>query len=61
VAEVTSDITRNLWKLRAVVSDRCFEVALGFHFIIVYYRTSAECLVCVCVGVRSPYYVMCVM
>jgi hypothetical protein len=27
VAEVTSDITRNLWKLRAVVSDGCFEVA----------------------------------
>ena len=36
MAEVTSDITRNLWKLRAVVSDG-FEVALGFHFIIVYY------------------------
>lgn len=36
VAEVTSDITRNLWKLRAVVSDGCFEVALGLHFIIVY-------------------------
>jgi len=37
MVEVTSDITRNLWKLRAVVSDGCFEVALGFHFIIVYY------------------------
>jgi hypothetical protein len=37
MAEVTSDITRNVWKLRAVVSHGYFEVASGFRFIIVYY------------------------
>lgn len=42
MVEVSSDITRNWWELRAVVSHSYFEVASGFHFIIVYYRGSAE-------------------
>jgi hypothetical protein len=37
MAEVTSDITRNLCKLRAVVSRSYFEVASGLYFIIVCY------------------------
>lgn len=42
MVEVSSDIMRNWWELRAVVSHGYFEVASGFHFIIVYYRGSAE-------------------
>jgi hypothetical protein len=52
MAEVTSDITRNSLQLRAVVSHGNFEVASGFHFIIVYYGGSA-------VNVWGPRDIMC--